>query len=462
MYITHAENIVAGKPYADSGYIQNPVHYVAPKSYPPGFPLLLAPIFALFGSNLFAFQVLMITCLVGFLGVAANLFREYLREDHVILLIIIIGLHPYLWEFKHNVLSDIPFVLFAFAALWSYQRMQRAEPPKLEFFLWAGLCVLCGYYAFLTRTIGVVLLPTFLLHYVIRNRHRTRVLLAVAAVCLTAFAVHQLFSISGFSAADESLSNQDGYGPLLSGLVAYDLDRLIRSVRYNTAAYARHAMFLWDNGHVDIVKKLLFVVSTIPFAIGFIRRLRDFSVLEVFALCYTAALLPWGFGWPRYAIPLFVLYGFYLAVGIVWLNDKLRSRSMTLAAAGILGALAMSYGARYVTMNYGPMRTEVNTPAAEEFYKVVQRETNEDDVFIGPFTRQLVYLMRRPVSVLHPSWRTSGSGFSYASEIDAEYVIVSVSNRGYIGEWVAAYPDRFELTYANEAFRLYRIRYEAQ
>ena len=55
MYIHHAENIARGVPYGETGYIYNPHNpAVGPKIYPPGFPLLLAPVVKLFGRNLWS------------------------------------------------------------------------------------------------------------------------------------------------------------------------------------------------------------------------------------------------------------------------------------------------------------------------------------------------------------------------------------------------------------------------
>ena len=44
-YIHHARNLATGVPYAATGYIYNPYNpTIGPRTYPPGFPLLLAPV----------------------------------------------------------------------------------------------------------------------------------------------------------------------------------------------------------------------------------------------------------------------------------------------------------------------------------------------------------------------------------------------------------------------------------
>ena len=49
-YIKEASNIAHGIPYYRSNYIFNPLNPdYAPPAYPPGFPLLLAPVVNVFG-----------------------------------------------------------------------------------------------------------------------------------------------------------------------------------------------------------------------------------------------------------------------------------------------------------------------------------------------------------------------------------------------------------------------------
>src|SRR5690349_10751607 len=58
LYIHHAKNIVEGIGYADTGYIYDPFFpEFSPKTYPPIYPLLLAPVYALFGLDLTPMKV---------------------------------------------------------------------------------------------------------------------------------------------------------------------------------------------------------------------------------------------------------------------------------------------------------------------------------------------------------------------------------------------------------------------
>src|SRR5262249_23686248 len=56
-YIIHARNLAEGRSYTDTGYLYEPTTYHAPRHYPPGFPLMMAPIWASKGLDFFWLRV---------------------------------------------------------------------------------------------------------------------------------------------------------------------------------------------------------------------------------------------------------------------------------------------------------------------------------------------------------------------------------------------------------------------
>src|ERR1700691_4453743 len=93
LYIQHAKNIVEGRPYGDTGYIYNPsLPVLSPRTYPPVFPLLLAPVYGFCGLNLTAMKVLVVVLLAAFLLVTYRAARRDLRPVSALLLLLLIGL----------------------------------------------------------------------------------------------------------------------------------------------------------------------------------------------------------------------------------------------------------------------------------------------------------------------------------------------------------------------------------
>ena len=53
LYLAHAQAIATFQPYAATGFVFNPANAImSPAAYPPGLPLLLAPLVAVFGIEL--------------------------------------------------------------------------------------------------------------------------------------------------------------------------------------------------------------------------------------------------------------------------------------------------------------------------------------------------------------------------------------------------------------------------
>src|SRR5579885_3132229 len=85
LYVAHARNLAEGRPYADTGYVYNPANPVlSPRTYPPIFPLLLVPVYLLFGMNLLAMKVFVGQLFMLMLGVLAVLFQKRLPMPYVL------------------------------------------------------------------------------------------------------------------------------------------------------------------------------------------------------------------------------------------------------------------------------------------------------------------------------------------------------------------------------------------
>ena len=76
-YIHQAGNIVQGIPQSETGYVYNQLNYIGPQAYPAGFPLLLAPVYAIAGNSMLAFTtfISLIYILLGLLMVI--FYRKY-------------------------------------------------------------------------------------------------------------------------------------------------------------------------------------------------------------------------------------------------------------------------------------------------------------------------------------------------------------------------------------------------
>ena len=172
MYVHEAKNIALGLDYSQTGYIyQREYARLGPRTYPPGFPLLLAGVYKSFGLNLTAMKVEEVVFFLASLLAIAFTFQRDLSTKQLLALVAMIGFSPYFWSFKDQIVSDIPFLLLAYLALLLIHRYEQRQ------FIADGSAALAGlamWAAYSTRTVGVSLLAALWLRDAVRLRKLSR------------------------------------------------------------------------------------------------------------------------------------------------------------------------------------------------------------------------------------------------------------------------------------------------
>jgi 4-amino-4-deoxy-L-arabinose transferase-like glycosyltransferase len=429
-YIQHARNFATGVRYAETGYIYNPHNpAVGPRSYPPGFPLLLAPVVRVFGLDLAPMKVLIVVCFVGVLLLMGRVFRRDLPAPYTAALILVMGVNPYFWDFKDQVLSDIPFLFFTLLSLYSAQRVAETGRRPLAY---AALAGIAAYAAIATRVLGIVLIPCFIAHDLLRRRRIRRP---------TALACGIAIALAGFQYV---LGAQDGsYFDTFTPTAA--------TVGRNVVDYLRALSDIWDNGYSDAGRKLIFVVTLALAASGYVRALRSGpTMLEIFPLLYAVPVVLWPANQgTRFLIPLIPFYFYYCMLGVrgVEVNLAARKRGLWLICMAVV---ALAYGGKYSTLRYGSLLEGVATVESVELFDFVRRQTVRTDVFVFSKPRALaLFAERRASAPFIPQnacvlWR-------YFREIGAAYVITgprALNDEG------AAYLDRFVSTFSRSVQRV--------
>jgi hypothetical protein len=439
-YIHHARNIASGVAYAETGYIYNPHNpAIGPRAYPPGFPLLLAPVVKLFGLDLRPMKILIVICFVGVLLLMPQVFRRDLPAPYLAALILVMGLNPYFLDIKDAVTSDIPFLLFMLLSLYAFQRAEEPDNRRpLTAAVGAGLAT---YASVATRVLGVVLIPCFLLHDVLRKRRITRV---TGVTCGLAVAL---------------IGVQYAVGPG-DGSYLDQLSLSVTTVSGNAVAYLRALSDIWDNGYTDFGRKAFFVITVGLAVYGYHRALRlGPTAVEIFPWLYVVPVLVWPtYQGTRFLIPLIPFYLYYCLLGIRGLSMPLAARKRVIVALGVV--VALLYGGKYSTMRFGPLPDGVATPESVELFQFVKQATPPEAVFVFSRPRALALFTNRrasaPAVAEDPCrlWR-------YVAEIRANYVITGppASNEEavYLDRFVAGYPAALQRVMGNDAFAVYRI-----
>ncbi len=434
MYIRHAENLARGAPYTETGYIYNPQNpAVGPRAYPPGFPLLLAPIVKLFGRALWPMKALIVASLAGSLVLLLHPFRGVLPSPYLEALVLITGLNPVVWEFKDRVGADLPFLFFVLVSLACLR---------------AGSGALTGFFTFAsyaTRVLGVVLVPTFLAHDLIAHRRVRRSTMAACAVFIVLAVVQHLAWVGDRSYLDQ-------------------LTVTAASVGGNLVAYARSLSDLWANGYSEAGRKALFVAASGLAALGYLKALRAPGWPEVFPWLYVVPVIIWpSFQDVRFLIPVVPFYVLYLLLGARVLDAVAHRRwgKRNTILAGLVAAVAVTYAGQYSTAQFGRFPTGVGRPESVAFFEFIKEGTDSNAVFVFSKPRALAFFTGRrasaPFSPADPCllWR-------YMAEIGASYVVTGPDEPyfdvAYLHRFVDQYREDLPLVWQSKDVAVYRIK----
>ncbi|MBI3533889.1 MAG: hypothetical protein HY072_00160 [Deltaproteobacteria bacterium] len=117
MYIHHAENLLQGNEYGNVHYIFNPHQKIHPRSYPPIFPIFLAPVYYFFGFNLKVMKDEQILFFLFFLFVFVLGAMRHFSFHIVLFSVWSLGISPAVMTFKEDIMAYFLFLIFLYSTL---------------------------------------------------------------------------------------------------------------------------------------------------------------------------------------------------------------------------------------------------------------------------------------------------------------------------------------------------------
>jgi hypothetical protein len=363
----------------------------------------------------------------------------------VAVLVIIVGLNPFFWELKDHVLSDVPFLFFTLLSLYFFT--ETDNPPSGGRRATLVLSGVAAYAAYATRTLGLVLIPCFVVHDLSRSRRIGANAAVATAVFLALAGVQHVVWIRDASYFDQ-ISNP------------------IAAATQNTPAYVRALSDLWENGHSDNGRRFAFLISGALAAFGYLSSLRTgVSVFHVFPLLYLAAVLLWpSYQGTRFLIPIVPFYFCYCLLGVRWIDAAMEQRwhARHVVGAMFVVVVLVSYVGRYATLHFGPLREGIAKRESQELFEFVKAATNPNDVLVFSRPRVLALMTGRRVSGGYSPSEPCRL-WEYMSGIRASYVVTGPAQDAfnadavYLGQFVARFGDDLRQVMANRDLAVYRI-----
>ena len=437
-YILHAKSFSSDRAYAETGIIHNPHNIVlGPKEYPPGYPLVIAPIVAAKGADLYAIKVTQVGMLCGMLLTLPILFRE-LGRWLICALIILAGLNPLTWFARDAVQSEHLFCFVWYLTLLFTARQIENDRPG------PGFAIVTGLLFFLTcqtRTAGFVLLPAIVIADLFKHRKLTR----HAAIAITVTVA--------LTVAQKCIMHSSGSG-YLEQLSRVSISSLTNNVQQNAMALS----MVFDNGHIDAARLFLCVVGTVLAVIGFVSHNRPRPrFIGIASVLYLVLITVWPTAsGDRMIQPIVPAFFFYLLLGVRTLTQKpgLAVAGHIVPALMLITCVGFFASADYSPIDDGPQRE-----TAQELFTTIQQTTVPSDVFLFFKPRVLTLYTGRSASAF-PEQDSDRTWSEWAHDIQADFIIVRTSEYTELLSFMDESPDPMisgAPVFANRDFKMYRL-----
>jgi len=462
-----------------TGYVEEiaPGPPAAHTKYPPGYPLLLAPVSAFLGRNFLAYKLISLLMTTASVVLFAIFVQRWYGTWVWIPLSVAFAVNPLVVDYSHWILSEAPFLFATLFGIYAVDKDHR-EGGRMGRWFWFALAA--GLWCFYIRQIGALFLAGVSLSYLVRKEWRKFFAHGAIGAGLTLPWLIRARLLQGeVSSYLGEFMSRNIYNPEagqidLGGLVARLLDN---AVTYSTEELPRALAGPSSGWASTFPIQVVAAFVTLVALMGLVRNgsTDKGSALALYFLLTMVAILLFveSVSDVRYLVPLVPLILVYALDGAGWtgrLLGKLR-RSMrgtppkggNAARAGVtlmilLSVLAVGAQVARVPSNLR-MIVEVDAgnpyagyhPNWRSFMLAadwVHRNTPEDAVVTVRKPR-LFNLLTRRRAVIYPFSTDADSVWSVVGAGD--YVVVdgiSGTTSRYLMPAILAHPDEFQVLHA--------------
>jgi hypothetical protein len=439
LYVAHAKNTVERRPYSETGYIYNVEARYAPPKYPPGFPILLAPVYAVRGIDLEALKVPGIISFIGALGLLAIVAAGWCGASSALIATSLVAFHPFFRDFKNNILSDLPFLFFLLLGIWISERVLDPRRSDRAAIWWGATAALTWFFAYSIRTVGFALPAAFLVTAVFQKSPARRVIPSLGIFVLLALLQAVIFQ----GPADYLLQ------------YSFQPDLIIGQLR----EYIADMRTLVDPGWGQQFARMEFWALSAFAVVGAVRIWKSGHRLPIaFSVVYGATVVLWPFHeGVRMLIPLIPFYFLACVVGLAVAAAKTRRWSFVvlgLACVPIVGAYWRGY--HRVETVYEEERIE--SASARSLFHTVRTSTPDTAVLIFKKPRALALLTGRRSAIY--ALRSLDDPWRFPRSIRATHFIRvrgSTQDSLYVNALERSSPNAVMPLFANDQFVIYKL-----
>ena len=449
----HAENIVKGIPYAETNYVYNvDTALYGPKAYPPVFPIMLAPVIAIWGINLKALKFIGVICFLAFLiYYIYKIIPKNFPLIHRICLIILVGFYPVFAHQMNTIMSDIPFLAICTISLVMVNdhinSITENHKENLAKIFMTGFVI---YLAYGTRSIGLCLLPTIFFLDIFRNKTISRSTILILLTALLLIFLQSIIITETSSYLDQLPKSFDGWITILSNSLVYYFSCLTYLFQFKS----------------QILQDVVFLIILEFSLISIINQIKNgITSIELFSLFYFGYLLLWpSFQGLRFLLPIIPFYFLYFLEGFQFVSSKCKKVTTWIPkiAPFFLLACILFYNFQGFSNTYSNQTTEIEKPETQGLFDAVRSQTKSNDLIVFFKPRVLaLYTNRKSVAVAVPT--PNKNTFERMKDLGVTYVIVRnnylIEYQPEMTQFILQNFQYFQLVYHNSEFQMFRFSY---
>lgn len=454
-YIIQARNIAEGQQHSATGYIQNPDYQsYAPASYPAGFPLLLSPIYAIFGINIVAFGIYVTFFLIVFGLLIYKYLSSYFSKLIAALAVLLFVYNPWTLNFKNEIISDLPFSCFFFGSLLLLEFRKINPLSFLLFALLAGFCISI-------RNIGIVLPVSVILYYgiwLLRGKRDARTsadrVLGIILAASASILIYLLIAKVIFPVNAEGLFSYSYYFEF-----KFLKENILKNLNYYLGV--TRAFFEPWNGEWNFISIITGSLLFTFILLGMIKKIiSDFVFSDFVFLMYMGilAVYPYANSGFRFLLPVVPMLLHYAILGLI--NYRLNLKISFPKLAMVLSlVISFSYlqGWKEIKNEAAVIPVGPHEVVNMEAFSFIRHHTSEDAIIDFAKPRALALFTGRK-AFTHQDNLNSGEITSVLLKLHADYILYNSDLSGSsLNAYLEKDNDNLQLIWENDKNRLFKI-----
>ena len=420
--------------------------------YPFGFPLLLAIVHIIFPANLIALKSLVVLLYAISIPLTYLLIREFAAPPLSLGVSALCLASPHLLDYSHQVMSEIPFLLFSLIALLLLHRAQKSS--TLSTLALAIIAIIAAYYI---RSAGIILVGTGILFFALHKKWKETGLIAAGSLLLalpwqirnaslggTPY-IQQLLSINPYRPEEGALTFATLIERILANLEIYGL-HVIPQIFVPTFTPSSYTDPGFSTYFVGLVFSGMILYALIT---GLLKR----HLLIVYLTCYLCLYILWPDVWSdtRFLVPAIPIFFYAILTSMDELLKLLaRALKKTASRAGVVLFFLFLLGSNIYETNNLAERIGWLPPNWDNYFVAAEwiKNNTEPDVKIACRKPYLMNAITNRKAAGY-AWKTPDEIIADFEKKSIEIVVIDQigfrSTPEFLVPAIQAYESRFEV-----------------